>query len=291
MMTHHLTYRPQTAQIPADSLRGDPCDSRDPWRFPRDLRRHSPPAHPILNSSFLILHCTYTFSAKERDSETGLSYFGSRYYSSDLSIWLSVDPMSDKYPSMSPYIYCANNPVKLVDPDGEEIVEDKPPGKISNFLTNLDRKVVGTAENRRFEGGGDGANQGTMTKQDVGVGVSVIATIVSFGTALEAEGAVETTVAIVSAANSIDDATVNSSGQTGLQRATVSSKGASNTVSVVKTASSVASVGVSYRNVKNIVVKRPEEIKKNANKIINDVVSAASSAYSAFSSLFKKKKS
>ena len=53
--------------------------------------------------------------------ETGLSYFGARYYSSDLSIWLSVDPMADKYPSMSPYVYCANNPVKLVDPNGEEV--------------------------------------------------------------------------------------------------------------------------------------------------------------------------
>ena len=63
----------------------------------------------------------YTFSAKEKDSETGLSYFGSRYYSSDLSVWLSVDPMSDKYPSLSPYTYCADNPVKLVDPNGEEI--------------------------------------------------------------------------------------------------------------------------------------------------------------------------
>ena len=62
----------------------------------------------------------YTFSAKERDSETGLSYFGSRYYSSDLSIWLSVDPMSAKYPSLSPYVYCADNPVRLVDPDGEK---------------------------------------------------------------------------------------------------------------------------------------------------------------------------
>ncbi len=64
----------------------------------------------------------FTFSAKEKDSETGLSYFGSRYYSSDLSIWLSVDPMSDKYPSLSPYVYCADNPVKLVDPEGEDIV-------------------------------------------------------------------------------------------------------------------------------------------------------------------------
>ena len=64
-------------------------------------------------------HTMYTFSAKEKDTETGLSYFGSRYYSSDLSIWLSVDPMSDKYPSLSPYVYCANNPIKLVDPNGE----------------------------------------------------------------------------------------------------------------------------------------------------------------------------
>ena len=58
-----------------------------------------------------------------KDSETGLSYFGSRYYSSDLSIWLSVDPMSDKYASLSPYTYCANNPVKLVDPNGEDWYE------------------------------------------------------------------------------------------------------------------------------------------------------------------------
>ena len=43
-----------------------------------------------------------------------------RYYNSALSIWLSVDPMSDKYPSTSPYTYCANNPVKLVDPNGED---------------------------------------------------------------------------------------------------------------------------------------------------------------------------
>jgi RHS repeat-associated protein len=67
---------------------------------------------------------SFTFSAKEKDVETGLSYFGSRYYSSDLSIWLSVDPMSDKYASLSPYVYCANNPVKLVDPNGEAFDTD-----------------------------------------------------------------------------------------------------------------------------------------------------------------------
>ena len=62
------------------------------------------------------------FIGKERDSETGFSYFGARYYDSDLMMgWLSVDPMADKYPGLSPYAYCAWNPVKLVDPDGRDI--------------------------------------------------------------------------------------------------------------------------------------------------------------------------
>ena len=78
-------------------------------------------SRPTAHYSLLTANSTYTFSAKEKDSETGLSYFGSRYYSSDLSVWLSVDPMSDKYPSLSPYTYCADNPVKLTDPDGRWI--------------------------------------------------------------------------------------------------------------------------------------------------------------------------
>ena len=67
---------------------------------------------------------TPSFTGKERDSETGFSYFGARYYDSDiLTGWLSVDPMADKYPNISPYAYCAWNPVKLVDPDGNSISE------------------------------------------------------------------------------------------------------------------------------------------------------------------------
>jgi RHS repeat-associated protein len=62
-----------------------------------------------------------SFSAKEKDEETQYSYFGARYYNSDISIWLSVDPMSDKYPNLSPFMYCAGNTVILVDPDGRQI--------------------------------------------------------------------------------------------------------------------------------------------------------------------------
>ena len=49
----------------------------------------------------------------------------------NISIWLSVDPMSDKYPSMSPYNYCANNPVILVDPDGEDELQVNLEGFVS----------------------------------------------------------------------------------------------------------------------------------------------------------------
>ena len=37
-----------------------------------------------------------------------------------MTMWLSVDPMADKYPNSSPYNYCMWNPVKLVDPDGRQ---------------------------------------------------------------------------------------------------------------------------------------------------------------------------
>ncbi|MBQ3787926.1 MAG: hypothetical protein II849_03875, partial [Bacteroidales bacterium] len=57
----------------------------------------------------------------EKDEETGYGYFGARYMDHELmTVWLSVDPLADKYPSISPYAYCAWNPVKLVDPDGRE---------------------------------------------------------------------------------------------------------------------------------------------------------------------------
>ena len=63
-----------------------------------------------------------SFTGKEKDSETGFYYFGARYYDPNLSgLFLSVDPMADKYPSISPYAYCAWNPVKLVDPDGDSL--------------------------------------------------------------------------------------------------------------------------------------------------------------------------
>ena len=111
-----FSYRLLIPQKPTDCLRTNTCLRA---RYAEIHDSVSP--RPTANYSLLTANSSFTFSAKERDPETGLSYFGSRYYSSDLSIWLSVDPMAAKYASLSPYVYCANNPVKLVDLDGEEI--------------------------------------------------------------------------------------------------------------------------------------------------------------------------
>ena len=67
----------------------------------------------------------WKFNGKELDSETGLYYYGVRYYEPTLALWYGVDALTEKYPSMGGYVYCAGNPVKLVDPDGNDWVESE----------------------------------------------------------------------------------------------------------------------------------------------------------------------
>ena len=60
----------------------------------------------------------YLFNGKELDEETGLYYYGARYYNPRESVWLSVDPLAEKYPSISPYAFVRNNPINRIDPLG-----------------------------------------------------------------------------------------------------------------------------------------------------------------------------
>ena len=60
----------------------------------------------------------YKFNGKELDEETGLYYYGARYMQPVASIWYGVDPLTEKYPNMGAYVYCAGNPIKLIDPTG-----------------------------------------------------------------------------------------------------------------------------------------------------------------------------
>lgn len=64
-----------------------------------------------------------SFTGKERDEETGYGYFGARYMDHELlTSFISVDRYATKYPFISPYVYCAWNPIRLTDPSGDTVV-------------------------------------------------------------------------------------------------------------------------------------------------------------------------
>ena len=65
----------------------------------------------------------YLFNAKELDEETGMYYYGARYYEPRFSLWLSTDPLQEKYPAITSYCYVNNNPIRFVDPTGLDWVD------------------------------------------------------------------------------------------------------------------------------------------------------------------------
>ena len=62
-----------------------------------------------------IWNTPYLFNAKEFDEETGLYYYGARYYDPRLSLWISTDPLQEKYPWITSYCYTMNNPIIFID--------------------------------------------------------------------------------------------------------------------------------------------------------------------------------
>ncbi|GHT25326.1 hypothetical protein FACS189430_11800 [Bacteroidia bacterium] len=60
----------------------------------------------------------YLFNGKERYEETGLYYYGARYYDSEMTNWWGVDPLWAKYPDIGGYVYCGGNPIRYTDPTG-----------------------------------------------------------------------------------------------------------------------------------------------------------------------------
>lgn len=62
----------------------------------------------------------YKLNGKELDEETENYYYGARYYDPKSSMWLSVDPLTNKYPWYSPYQFAGNKPIWATDLDGKE---------------------------------------------------------------------------------------------------------------------------------------------------------------------------
>ena len=73
-------------------------------------------------SSSAKLNTPFLFNGKELDEETGLYYYGARYYDPRTSLWLSTDPMELKYPNVSTYAYCLNSPISAIDYNGADLI-------------------------------------------------------------------------------------------------------------------------------------------------------------------------
>ena len=86
--------------------------------LPIQYIRYTPYGELIANQQMIGYDKRYKFTGKERDAETGYDYFGARFYDHCKGFWYSVDPLTDKYPGNTPYLYCGGNPIMLVDPDG-----------------------------------------------------------------------------------------------------------------------------------------------------------------------------
>ena len=190
------------------------------------------------------------FTGKERDSETGLSYFGARYYDSDiLTAWLSVDPMADDFLYISPYNYCNWNPVKLKDPNGE-----------FPFVTNIVGAVVSVAVEYGSQVIGNYINDnelsiGTFTNVDVfDLGVAAVEGFVTSGTNIAKKAVVKTATEVGA---SIVSNTVNISASKGLEINDVADIG-------------VGMVADGVGEIKAVNKKLHSPIPKSANKAVKE---------------------
>lgn len=66
----------------------------------------------------------YQYNGKELESFGGLGWYdyGARYYDPAIGRWTSVDPLAEKYASVSPYVYALNTPINAYDPDGRLVI-------------------------------------------------------------------------------------------------------------------------------------------------------------------------
>jgi RHS repeat-associated protein len=117
--THHSDPEPNWYIYHSDHL-GSSAFLTDALGDPTQHLQYMPFGETFVEQRSITSYYTpYTFSAKERDLETGYSYFGARYYDADISVFISVDRFADKYPDFSPYHYCLNNPVNFIDINGD----------------------------------------------------------------------------------------------------------------------------------------------------------------------------
>ena len=96
----------------------------------------------------------YKYNSKELDQMSGLNLYdhSARYYESALGRFTSVDPLCEKYYWISPYAYCANNPILYIDPTGMDNYRyDDKTGEFHLMKTTDDKtdKVLGYHQDKK----------------------------------------------------------------------------------------------------------------------------------------------
>ena len=83
----------------------------------------------------------FRFQGKELDRFENIDWndHGARHADLQTGRWNTVDPLAEKYYNVSPYVYCMNNPVMLVDPDGKKI-EDGSIKEWNKLRKNIESK-------------------------------------------------------------------------------------------------------------------------------------------------------
>ncbi len=98
----------------------------------------------------------YKYSGKEFTSSENLNLydFHARHYDPTLGQWMTQDPLSSKYPGISQYVYCINNPVRCVDPDGRDVYryDDKTGEMILHKKTDDNFDQIGKFKQDRKSG-------------------------------------------------------------------------------------------------------------------------------------------
>ena len=83
----------------------------------------------------------YRYNGKEDQGFAGVPAldYGARLYSAETGRWLSQDPLGEEYYWVSPYAYCAGNPVDFVDPEGMDIWEINSTGYVVNRIEDKEQ--------------------------------------------------------------------------------------------------------------------------------------------------------
>lgn len=105
-----------------------------------EQEQHYYPFGMVMNGLALENSSTnkYKYNGKEYQEETGWLDYGARMYDPSLARWSAIDLMAEEYTGYSPYNYVLNNPIKLIDPDGQ-----KPVTYINEYGTVVGGKING----------------------------------------------------------------------------------------------------------------------------------------------------